>query len=113
MSWQVVEEISLMPACDPSEQPTGECTIRFAEGFVSYNGNTTNSTAIYTLVDAYCINGSGVRVCEAGYWLDFVTIDEGELMGSWRMNEMRGRKENVCNEGACKSDKRIRCLCVL
>ena len=75
---QEVEEIPLIPACDPSDQPSGACTIEFAEGSVSYNGNTTNSTASYTTVAAYCINDTMERVCEAGMWLNSVIFEEGE-----------------------------------
>ena len=112
MSPQEVEGILLIPACEPSEQPTGECTIRFAEGSVSYNGNTTNSTAMYTTADAYCINDSRVRLCEAGLWLKSVVFEEGELMGSLRMNETGERGKDERGEGETKLPVLCNVVCV-
>ena len=70
-------EIPLIPACIPSEQTDGLCVFEFPEGSVSYTDNTTNSIAFYNVSEAYCINSTMERKCEAGKWLDDVIFQEG------------------------------------
>ena len=70
-------EIPLIPACIPSEQTNGLCVFEFLEGSVSYTDNTTNSIAFYNVSEAYCINSTMERKCEAGKWLDDVIFQEG------------------------------------
>ena len=70
-------EIPLIPACIPSEQTDGLCVFEFPEGSVSYTDNTTNSIAFYNVSEAYCINSTMERKCEAGKWLDDVVFQEG------------------------------------
>ena len=91
------EETMLFPACEPSQQPGERCTVHFPEGSVSYNGNTTNSTALYTSEPSYCLTNGTKSVCsETGQWLDTVVFEESE---SWRSEERDGGEEWCMGKG--------------
>ena len=72
-------ELPLSPACIPSEQPSGTCTFAFQEGSVTYNGNSSGSIAFYNVTDAYCINTTMERMCDAGMWINDVILEEGVI----------------------------------
>lgn len=76
----IESEIPLDDACIPSEEPSGMCTFQFREGSVTYSGNTSGSIAFYNISDAYCVNSTTERVCDAGMWLNEVILEKGRLV---------------------------------
>ena len=68
-------DLPIFPICDPDPQVF--CAVSFEEGSVFYNGNTSNSTAFYTVSAAYCINSTSERKCEAGQWINEVILEKG------------------------------------
>jgi hypothetical protein len=67
-------DLPIFPICDPDPQVF--CAVSFEEGSVFYNGNTSNSTAFYTVSAAYCINSTSERKCEAGQWINEVILEK-------------------------------------
>ena len=73
----VQPEIPLTASCIPSNEPSGKCTFDTDEGSVTYSGNTSGSIAFYNISDAYCLNSTNERKCEAGQWIDDVILSAG------------------------------------
>lgn len=79
-SSQGESDIPLNDGCVPSEHPSEMCTFEFREGSVTYTGNTSGSRAFYNVSDAYCINSTTERVCDAGMWLNEIILEKGRIL---------------------------------